>query len=77
MIATITSIYLHRHYDKYVNVVEIINAVSMDQLHGTYVDDEFAENHCYDDNTDDDRDNSNHRNGHHNTDSPYKCLVYF
>ena len=36
----------------------------MDEIYVTYVDDEHVDNHDYDDNTDEDRDNNNDTNGH-------------
>ena len=36
----------------------------MDESYGNYVDDEYFDNHDYDDDTDDDQDSSNDINGH-------------
>ena len=35
-------------------MVDIIHAAVMDETDGTYVDDEYVDNHDYDDDTDDD-----------------------
>ena len=38
-------------------VVDVIHVAGMDEAYGTYVDDEYFDNHDYDDDTDDDTDN--------------------
>ena len=38
----------------YLHIVEIIHVADMDETYGTYVDDEYVDNHDYDDDTDDD-----------------------
>ena len=40
----------------------------MGDIYVTYVDDERADNHDYDDNTDADHDNNNDSDGHNNDD---------
>ena len=50
MVSTTTSTQLSwRSYDKYVNVVDTIHVVSMDEIYATYVDDDHVDNHDHDD----------------------------
>ena len=41
-------------YDNHVDVVDVIHVADTDETYGTYVDDEYVDNHDYDDDTDDD-----------------------
>ena len=60
----------NHHYNNYIDVVVGTNDdASMDEAYVTYVDDEHAENHAYDDNTDDDLDITNDIYGH-------KSMIY-
>ena len=38
----------------HLHIVDIIHVADMDETYGTYVDDEYVDNHDYDDDTDDD-----------------------
>ena len=38
-------------------IVDLIHVADMDETYGTSVDDEYVDNHDYDDDTDDDTDN--------------------
>ena len=40
-------------------IVDLVHIASMDESYGTYVDDEYFDNHDYDDDTDDDTDDDN------------------
>ena len=42
------------HYDNNVDIVDLIHVADMDETYGTSVDDEYVDNHDYDDDTDDD-----------------------
>ena len=42
------------HYHTHLHIVDIIHVADMDETYGTYVDDEYVDNHDYDDDTDDD-----------------------
>ena len=44
------------HYDKHVDVVDIAQVADMYESHGTYANDEYVDNHDYNDDTDDDND---------------------
>ena len=61
------------HSDNYVKAVDTSDDVSMHEIYVTYVDDGHADNHKYDDNTDDDHDNNNDIYGH--VSMIYRCSI--
>ena len=46
------------HCHEYIDVVDLNDDASMDEIYVTYADDEHVDNHGYDDSTDDDHDNN-------------------
>ena len=55
-------------------VVGIIHVTDMNEAYGTYVDDEYFDNHDYDDDTDDDTDNNT---GDDTDDDIYTNIIIF
>ena len=55
-------------------VVDVIHVADMDEAYGTYVDDEYFDNHDYDDDTDDDTDNNT---GDDTDDDIYTHIIVF
>ena len=51
----------------------MIHVADMDETYGTYVDDEYFDNHDYDDDTDDDND---HKNDSYAKKQPRFCYWY-
>ena len=45
---------MQSHCDSHVDIVDINHVADMDETYGTYVDDEYVDNHDNDDDTDDD-----------------------
>ena len=49
------------HYDNHVDIVDLLHIANMEESYGTYVDDEYFDNHDYDDTDDDTDDDNDHK----------------